>query len=94
MGSCGFNKILVVPRVHRRTFNGLLGRENSLGLRIEISAETVGFLGAKDHGNLENLSGFPKHEVVIDDQWALKIGQAKEPLGLEINNRDYASVRG
>jgi hypothetical protein len=88
------DEILVVPRVHGRTFNGRLVREDGLNLRPEIAAETLGFHRAEDHRDLENPGGFRERHIVVDNRLAVKIGNAEEHLGLEIDNRHHAVVRG
>ena len=42
----------------------------------------------------ESFGGFGERHIVIDDRLAVKIGHAKEHLGLEIDDRDHAVVRG
>jgi hypothetical protein len=63
-------------------------------LRPHVSAKTLGFHRAEDDRDLENPRGFRERNVVIDDRLAVKIGDAKEHLGLEVDQRDDAVVRG
>ncbi len=67
-------------------------RKDRLDLRPHIAAEALGFHRAEDHGNLEYLCGFRKRDVVVDDRLAVKISDAKEHLGLEIDNCDDTVV--
>jgi hypothetical protein len=87
------DEIFIVPGVHGGMFNGRLVREDCLDLRPDIPAETLGFHGAEDYGDLENPGSFGERHIVVDDRLAVKIGYAKEHLGLEIDNLGHAVVR-
>jgi hypothetical protein len=57
-----------------------------------IPAEALGLNGAEDNRNVENARGFREHDVVVDDGLAVEIGDAKQHLGLKVDDRYHAVI--
>src|SRR5205823_6763502 len=87
------HEVLVVPRVHGRTFDRYVVREHGLDLWPEIPAEARGFDGGEHEGDLEHACGLRERHGVIDDGLAVEVGDAEEHLGLKVDERDDAVVR-
>src|SRR6202030_3535896 len=89
---CG-DKVSVVPRVHGRTLDGLLSREQGALLRPHVPAEGLGLLCCQDHRYIEHSCGFPERHGAVDDSLAVEIACSKQHLALMVDQRHDAIVR-
>src|SRR5208282_2570014 len=84
------DKVLVVPRVHRRSFDRVLLWKHSVNLRPHIAAEGFGFDGGKHDGNTKHLRCLRQYEIVIDDRLSVEVTHSKQHLRLEIYQCNHA----
>ena len=80
------------PRSSLKSARWASGPIDGLDLRPHIAAETFGFHRAEDNRHVENLGGFQKRDVVINDRLAVEIGDAEEHLRLQIDNCHHTVV--
>src|SRR5882757_8525007 len=87
------DKVLVVPRVHGRTLDGLVSREYGAQLRPHIPAEGLRLDRCQNHRYIEHSCGFPERHGVVDDSLAVEIARSKQHLALMVDQRHDAIVR-
>src|SRR5689334_2467285 len=80
LATCSFDcldKVLVIPRVHRRTFNGLLLREHRSYLGPKITTKAFRFYCRQYNRNLEKPSSFRECHRVINDRLAIEVANTE-----------------
>ncbi len=59
-----------------------------------VSTETLGFNCCKHNRDIENFGSLSERNDVVDDCLTVKIGNAKQHLGLKIDKSDNTIVGG
>ena len=88
----GRDEVLVVPRIHRGTLDGLLTRKDRLELRPHVAAEGLGFDGGQHNRHVEDPRRLCQGDRAVDDRLTIEIRGSEEHLRLVIDERDDAIV--